>query len=196
MSIGRTSSYQQSMYQMSMRTNQWQPCVCSIGLQPRARPSCLIVEQERLEHRDNPLDGTKKRVRSTDNLSIQIPYLAPGFDSGVERILSLQLSVICSFGILVSSRASGSTKSRLTRSASLARSTLGRVRSVVTCKLCSVLACNGYKLISLATLGDFDSVLVGPFLDFCPDALARTARRVNFAGKTYESQTKSREERR
>ena len=142
-SNGRTSSYEQSMYQMSMRTNRWQPCVCSIELQPRARPSCLIVGQERLEHRDKPSDGTKKLVRSTGNKLIQIPYLAPGCDSGAELILGLQLSVICSFGVFVSSRASGSTESRLTRRASFARSAFGRVRNIVTCKLCSVLAGNG-----------------------------------------------------
>ena len=67
---------------------------------------------------------------------------------------ALSVYVVCSLSIEV---ASGGSSSAITR--------FSRSRNVATCELCRVLACEGNKLVTLASLWDLDAVLVEPFLD-------------------------------
>jgi hypothetical protein len=119
-------------------------------------------------------DGSKElillaRLRYGDATRVEVSLqagCAPGADSTVESILGLELSIIGSLGPLVSGRAGSSTESRSSGSTGLACGTAGRVRNVISSELSAVLACNGEELVSLASLGDLDAVLVGPLLDF------------------------------
>ena len=76
--------------------------------------------------------------------------LAPGSSSRVESIFSLQLSIIGSLSVLVSCSTSSGSKGRRGRCGQLS----------------TVLAGNGEEFISLASLWNLNSVLIGPCLNF------------------------------
>lgn len=87
--------------------------------------------------------------------------MTPGSYCLVEFIFGLQLCTVGSLGVLVSRAGSSSTKSALSG-----------VRNIVSSELSPVFASNGKQFVSLTALRNFDSIVVGPCLNFCSQTIS------------------------